>query len=1640
MARVNELGERTPAGPTFPFGPPQAPTPTPTPTPAPKPPATPTPSRGDRLFGLRPPTVAPKEFGPQQAPPALFGLRSPTLPTFEFQPWKPPPIDDPELREQFTNFVDMWQGSGQLTSIEDTGLGQRSNIMDAYLSVFAVGKNVEVLLPQVKEFDPQGFHGLVRADAQSGLVSASLHPLIALNDALADIKEEHPEDLIAHLSSDEGRADLMARAATYVLSPNQKRAFSILTPGEGAAAVVRDQLPEGPLTDILATTLEIVGDPIFLASLVIFPPAGLAAKARLGMAIAVGAAAGEEVAEEIGIPEIVGSLTGAVVLPTATGFARAGLRAGLRTALENPENGSIAAQYLKSIGRSITGLEEVSAGLNLPSRTIRLAEKAQQTAQATGKGKVLYHGTGDKFSVFDEGFLDTTALFGPGVYLTDSAEVAAGYAVRRARKATASFQNAVRDEQGIFRTVENEANVGLIRLTGKEVLIDLEQALPEKAIKALEKQAARFKGAFEKGFGGLGEEELTAYEAAVVAARGGKPGRDVYKAFTDELSTGFVPLGEAGEILEGLNLALQDAGFDGMTHLGGKITGGKPHNVTIIFDPKKAPLQQMVGGSAEINLELMDDAIQALIERPEAQDLLRKIVTGASERAPGIKLLVNPINRTAIATEPQIRGAFGYTVLKNIQEAKRIVSLAPIKGRGNHFLEDGVGRIWVPEKAGQRGSILGLFGKGKGEWIAGGDVFESIQAGGSKYLDRLSAKQLRQVRETNAVHARKTKAAETATGLEIAKREFHWPRFVQDEGTGFYAIRPGAGKTPSSLFRRVIEVQNEAIADKGISYKPGFFFQSETYLAGMDRLIRDAVLVKFLKREGVITRLLEEQTSVPKGTRVASAFGPTVKLRETIPDVVEQEIMSIIGPGTRDPVLGTINKINAIFRLSLTGTMDNGVGSLQLVTLFFSPAGPKAWAEAMGRGFLDAMTDPNNINRYIARNPAARQGAEYGVDISTTSEFTEAITQSLLPRVPVVTPILGALTAIPRLAIRRVGVAFNNTLTYGRILLNDALSEAVARPKLFARLMGAPARLEGEALHHELFRVARFTETLLGQPRLTGIVKPTQLQAESGFLWFAARYTRSFLGTLSYLVGSGATPAQARVTMAKMLLGGASIMSGLIAARGLAVGKSEEEILEEIQTALNPLNGKKFMSMKIGEDWYGLGGVFRSGFAAFSGLANKDNWDFENWENPLWDNPIIRMWRSRTSPFTGRFMDFLDGEDFLGYSVDYKEFTNIENGTLANYLLTSAAPITLDALLQNPSWQRSLPRFTAEFFGLRTSPETAFEALQPVMDRVSQQEFGIDFKDLKWNMPAQDFVRNHPDVIAVVEGQVRPHRDRPAQRLMNEWVETRDEKRQEAFTDKENLDDTFRTGRIDGATYRDLYGDVSAREFFEIQQMTETLGLDFGDEEPPEGTVDWTLDQYFAIDVDDYRDPDTLQVDWEGLFSDREQVLSQVSDENLFYVERWLKKNETELRREMRQTFERIIEPSGYFETRDTVAAILGINLDTLRGAIVRALEGEKRRAASNDVNREVDRILNATIKAEFGDNAPGLTKIRQTIREVNPFLDAELFRQGLVSTVRSEAAIEVLRRAMELNPDRGYFLAPLSTDVKEALERERRK
>ena len=1008
--------------------------------------------------------------------------------------------------------------------------------------------------------------------------------------------------------------------------------------------------------------------------------------------------------------------------------------------------------------------------------------------------------------------------------------------------------------------------------------------------------------------------------------------------------------------------------------------------------------------------------------RPEADDVLRKLGR-AMEHVPLVGQATKLINRNVVARSPELRGAFAFEGVTQYDRALRAGHMAPWKGTKPPFRQNHKAQFFIPDSIGSK----------QGKWIAHRDVIESVLKGESKYLKQLTSEQVAWMKRIPEVFEPFIKQYELLTGTKVPRGKGWFPSFVVDLPKKAWTVNAGPGK-PSSLFHRVVEEAEEGITKLGIHYKPEVVSVIEQTVAGFQNVNRKIGFGQWLKRENVI-REMEGPAGGPTSKEVfATPLVPTVE--GVSPGIISidsmNDIMKVIGPRTANPVVTVPEKLNGIARLMLTGVMDTGVGALQMTTLFF--VSPTAWGEALGRGLYNAIVEPKQFYRFVAKSPAARKYIHYTGNVGLESEFMEATRMSLPSGIPeAARPAIDVGTWPLRTLISRMQTGFEAPLAYGRIFAFDAMSEMAANPGPLLRAAGARP-LQGQAYHDEMFRLARFTDTLIGQPQLTGIIPKTQHQLESAYIWFATRYTRSLLGTAAYAFGKGYTPAQTRLIMSKMLLGGMAAQAGFVAAAGNIQGKSGEEIQKDIIRTLDPRSGKAYMSQKFGKDWYGLGGGYRSGFAALGTLGEADNWKMETWKERSLDNPFMRAWRSRTTPITGTLMDFMEGEDFIGREINFWDMVD-HPSTAKVYAQDKALPFSLNAVLQEGAWQRKTARGIVEFFGLRTSPETAWEAMKPVMDRVATERFDMPFDDLEHNMPAQDLVRNHPSVKAVESGFGIPLLKSVDEKKWDTYRMLRDGIRDEFADEKQTLDQAFINGHITGKDYRDKYSDLGSSEFHKLlgsrEALGETIGLDLeSGKEPPVGTVDAALGDYYDIQVEDYTDKSTLQVDWDTFFADRDAAISQVPEEFETLVNDFISRHQGQIAKDFRKTFDQYIQPTGYFEMREKMTEEMGIPLAEIEQAVIDQFREDGQRAAPSDVGAVVEDYVDDLLEDKYGEGAPTIGDLKNMLRESNPRLDLELYRQGYASTVRSVAAMALAEELMKTQAPAGYTIPPLAKDV----------
>ena len=219
--------------------------------------------------------------------------------------------------------------------------------------------------------------------------------------------------------------------------------------------------------------------------------------------------------------------------------------AALRRAADSPA----ARQGFEALLRGESGK------LRLPGSNKVVTYKELPTSpQILGSPIEAYHGTGSRFTAFDKGLMDQTALYGPGVYMTDDAEIALTYARSRGRR---GYNKSGGVPEAIVQTLKPREGLRIL---------NMEKPVPPDVLKLFDEFAA---------FDNWAKPEMT----------GAQLNKGLQDSFEYEDLTRF----EAGEALESFNAQLQALGYDGIAHVGG-IQGGKKHTVTVIFDPKNVEI------------------------------------------------------------------------------------------------------------------------------------------------------------------------------------------------------------------------------------------------------------------------------------------------------------------------------------------------------------------------------------------------------------------------------------------------------------------------------------------------------------------------------------------------------------------------------------------------------------------------------------------------------------------------------------------------------------------------------------------------------------------------------------------------------------------------------------------------------------------------------------------------------------------------------------------------------------------------------------------------------------------------------------------------------------------------------------------
>lgn len=259
---------------------------------------------------------------------------------------------------------------------------------------------------------------------------------------------------------------------------------------------------------------------------------------------------------------------------------------------------------------------------------------------------------------------------------------------------------------------------------------------------------------------------------------------------------------------------------------------------------------------------------------------------------------------------------------------------------------------------------------------------------------------------------------------------------------------------------------------------------------------------------------------------------------------------------------------------------------------------PKSWAKGLAANWRTITYDKNFLPRYLGNEDNYRVAStmiKNGLLSGDMEQFVSASRGGLVH---------GAMNA-------PYGIGKAMQATFGRAQRGYEAGLAVARIEAWKALEGVPGFDER--------RIADFLRETTGAADTARMgVSPNQRAIES-LIFFSPRLFRSSIALMADAVRpwtpEGALAAQ---TVLRMVGAGAGLFAVANAAIGELNGESDEQIAQRIEDSLNPIKGRQFMSLKIGDNWYGIGGQVRAIIQTIARASTNEDEKAGRDDNELW--------------------------------------------------------------------------------------------------------------------------------------------------------------------------------------------------------------------------------------------------------------------------------------------------------------------------------------------------------------------------------------------------------------------------------------
>ena len=582
---------------------------------------------------------------------------------------------------------------------------------------------------------------------------------------------------------------------------------------------------------------------------------------------------------------------------------------------------------------------------------------------------------------------------------------------------------------------------------------------------------------------------------------------------------------------------------------------------------------------------------------------------------------------------------------------------------------------------------------------------------------------------TNSVLRARAAVKRASQKLAGAKTQID-ESFVIDPKTGKVSKRPGPtklSKEQKTLLNNIKGLQDElAEATEALGKAKGEFNSA--------RLARKLALEKARKAELQPGKLFGEMAD------------ESIPVKEWRGQIFKLEDYKELEKGIQKTVGNAPSFSKAIGRVAdqarwLQATMDFGAPFIQGLPILVR--NPYRWTKATAKHYK-AWLDPQTQAKYIEKNfDTFAEMAQNGIPIGDV-EFFAAMQQGRG------IPITKVLDIIPKeegdvmmgrlfgdvgqvldrgiaktdigkgAAATRKGIQYGNKQFMGRFQNSYSMFLAYNRAELFKSLK--PTWTAPGKKGNTIPELANYINNLTGGLDVKGLGVSSNLrELESTWLAFSPRLLRSTSSLMADAIVAIPNIARGKATRRQVqslrsegqtVAATQAVAAAAVVAHGMAKGDSYEKIVEDVAISQNPLSGKRYLSIEIDGQHYGVGGQIRALTQLMTGLAAaiQDPTVFKDMD--IQENPILRFMASRGAQGVRITQTLVEGVTPL----DANPYEEIEGGIdLAQHLASDSLPFFLQGIMEGDS----VGGMVAGMSGMRTSPSTASDDF----NRVMEQEF-----------------------------------------------------------------------------------------------------------------------------------------------------------------------------------------------------------------------------------------------------------------------------------------------------------------------------